>query len=129
MKEKRHYPRYPIKLPVHFRLLDADDGPGKKWGRYSTKDVSMGGMCFEANQNLSNDTEISLELHLPKGSFSDYVSQDPMQVKARIAWCGRNRTRPGTYEIGVEFLALLEKEQARIEECIQFFLDEEGWDH
>ena len=124
MQERRRYPRYPIKLPVHYRLAGSEGVSPKRFGRYWTKDVSLGGMRFEAKEELAQGARLDIELLVPKGSFSDFVAQDPMHLVGRVAWTGRVRESGGTYEIGVEFEALLEQDQERIEECIRFFLED-----
>lgn len=126
MDERRQYPRYLIKLPIRFQILDSQGADGKNFGKYWTKDVSLGGMRFESLKALNYDTNLAIEIHLPKNTFSEFVTQSPMQVQGRVVWAGENRGQAQAFEIGVEFVALMENEQKRIEECIQFFLNQAG---
>jgi hypothetical protein len=119
---KRDYPRYVVKLPLSYRKVDAAGEDTKRSGKYWTRNVSLGGFCFESKERLNHGTHLAIELHLPKDSFSEFVSQDPVQLKGNVVWIGEIRSLSNTFEVGVEFLAILEKDQERIEECLQFFL-------
>jgi c-di-GMP-binding flagellar brake protein YcgR len=126
MEERRCYPRYMAKLPIFFRVLGEESDPKRKLGKYWTKDVSQGGMRFESNRKLEKGTRISIELHITKGSFSDFVTQDPIQVVGKVVWDKEYEDEPGKYELGVKFSNLLEIDQKRIQEWFQFLNLEEG---
>jgi len=127
--ERRRDPRFPIKLPLYYRIDKEGGSEGRKHGRFWTKDVSIGGLRFETREGLEQGTHLIIELNLPKKTFSDFLSQDPMHIKVRVAWVGVNHGKPKSFEVGTEFVELLERKQKRIEECIQFFMREEEWDH
>lgn len=129
MQDRRKYPRYSIKLPLYFQFLDPQGEKTRRYGEYWTKDVSLGGICFGTREDLKKGTPLILELHLPKESFSALVTQDPMRLQGRVIWCGKIPVEGGMKEVGVEFLAILEHEQKRIEECINFLLEQGAWDH
>ncbi|MEK6775836.1 MAG: PilZ domain-containing protein [bacterium] len=122
MQERRKFCRYPIKLPLHYQTVNPGSSRIKRYGRYMTHDVSLGGICFETREDLEQGLHLSIELHLPKASFSDFVTQEPMHLKGRVAWSRQEQDNQGPYLIGVEFIAIMEGEQKRIEECIDFFL-------
>jgi c-di-GMP-binding flagellar brake protein YcgR len=126
LEERRRYPRYPTKLPIQFSVLGEEPDPKRKLGKYWTKDVSQSGMRFESNRKLEKGTRISIGLHIIKESFSDFVTQDPIQVEGKVIWDKEYEDEPGNYELGVEFSNLLEIDQKRIQEWFQFLNLEEG---
>jgi c-di-GMP-binding flagellar brake protein YcgR len=102
--ERRRYPRFPLKLPVHFQCTE------KKVNTHS-ENLSLGGLAVLCDHPLDTGQALNLELFIPKdaGSLeSKIVCPEelcvPAAIDARVVW----NTRYGDHQfiLGVEFLNL-----------------------
>jgi hypothetical protein len=90
---RREHPRVSVELEVTVAIADV---------RFAarTRDMSRAGLCLIAEQPLTRDAEISLELVL---KFGDEGASEPLKLVGRVAWC---TALFGKYQIGVKFVKL-----------------------
>jgi hypothetical protein len=76
------------------------------------RDISLGGLRMEAEQEPPTDMMFTLELSLAK-------NEQPVHCKGRIAFCHEATEKtPRRYCVGVEFRDLAESDKSRIEKFI-----------
>jgi hypothetical protein len=107
--KRREHPRFNVDIQVTVAVDDA-----KRAAR--TRDMSRAGLCLIADQSLSVDTEISLELVL---TFGEAGATEPLELTGRVAWCTELF---GSYQIGVKFVNL-DDDRARYLDMFIGFLD------
>lgn len=78
---QRWFPRFPIKLPVLYKVLKPTPGkPGVGW----THEISEGGACVELAARLEQSTVLSVLLRSNLGG---------LELTAKVVWVGK--PRPG----------------------------------
>jgi hypothetical protein len=91
--KQRRYPRFPIKLPVLFKVLEPRPGkPGVGW----TRDLSEGGTCLDLAERLEQATVLSILFRSDLGG---------LELTGRVAWVGR----PGPGQEGIAHGIAFEK--------------------
>jgi hypothetical protein len=108
--DQRRYPRYAIDLDAEIAL-----GPVHIAGR--TRDISRGGFCMSATQEVAGGSpcRVRLALVFAENQFSEYLNLD-----GTIAWC--TRVKEG-FQIGVKFQATNPQQRSFLDLFIRF-LDE-----
>lgn len=92
-EEKRHYQRYPVRVPL---FIAADDELFHKTVHLESRDVSAGGLSFETGKELP----LSAESRVVLARLGDIV--EPVVIEGRVARVTRDEAT-GRYVIGVEF--------------------------
>ena len=108
--DKRRHHRMDIHLPLRFRDPVTHPSPTKN---AQTKDLSLGGLCFQTEEFVPLDTTLLLELRLQD-------SAKPVRSIARVAW---TRAMPSglRYEIGSEFVDIVHSERKALEDFLNIF--------
>lgn len=116
----RNFVRHPVSIPIHVMLSEVVDRECD-----FLKDISMGGVCFIAQQKLETGAIVQIQIPIIHPRFV---------AEARVAWCRPNgeETTEG-FETGVEFLtsdtafrARMVEQVCHIEEYKQTKMREEG---
>jgi len=104
-----------------FILGNLRSNPTEKF-RAPTQNISAGGLMFETEKDISQDTTLDLEIYQPIDCRKSTIFS--IAVLARVAWIreieknnfeeGRNK-----YRIGVEFLEIKEEDRSRIAEYVE----------
>jgi PilZ domain-containing protein len=93
---KRRHPRYPIRLPVLYRLMHpAPATAGVGW----TRDLSEGGACMELAEYLEPMSQFTLALRTSEGS---------LELGAEVVWAARPGPPGQPVPHGVTFTHLAE---------------------
>jgi c-di-GMP-binding flagellar brake protein YcgR len=88
---QRRFPRFPIKLPVLYKVLEPMAGkPGVGW----TRDLSEGGACLELADRLGPATVLWILLRSDLGG---------LEMTAKVAWVGGQASAQGGVAHGVSF--------------------------
>ena len=100
--EIRRFERIPYKANIKVLL------PENKTEVTQTVNISEGGICFVSKRSLATDSQIKIELELPK-------NKKTIHVKARVAWIKEIGRLPGQavnkYKVGLEFIGLKDKDR------------------
>jgi len=100
--EMRRFERIPYKANIKVLL------PENKTEVTQTVNISEGGICFVSKRSLATDSQIKIELELPK-------NKKTIHVKARVAWIKEIGRLPGQavnkYKVGLEFIGLKDKDR------------------
>lgn len=109
--DKRRAPR------VHNSLLvKASQGAVQLDGVSS--DFSMVGLRLRLPAKIDEQQPLSLQIILPDDDLNHYSRQEPIQIKARVAW---QREQEGRYVCGVEFIQVDEPRRKALQACYDFF--------
>ena len=108
--DKRRHHRAEIHLPLRFRDPLNHRSPAKN---AQTRDLSLGGLCFQTEEFVPLDTTLLLELRLRD-------SARPVRSIARVAW---TRIMPSghRYEIGSEFVDIVFSERKALKDFLDLF--------
>jgi len=88
---QRRFPRFPIKLPVLYKVLEPKAGkPGVGW----TRDLSEGGACLELADRLEASTVLWVLLRSDLGG---------LELTGRIVWVGGPAAGQGGVAHGLSF--------------------------
>lgn len=91
---RRRYPRFPIKLPILYRLKDP--GPARA-GVGWTRDLSQGGACLELAEPFEPASHLRVFLRTDEGG---------LELEAQVAWTGGQGSEAGAVIHGVAFTHL-----------------------
>lgn len=85
-QEKRKYIRHPIEIPIDYQLS------GENFTNTNlTQNISLGGLCFQANSALAIGTMLNLSFPSINSDF---------KVVGKVVWCSK---RGEKIEVGVQF--------------------------
>jgi c-di-GMP-binding flagellar brake protein YcgR len=88
---QRRYPRFPIKLPVLYKVLAPKPSkPGVGW----TRDLSEGGICLEVPERLGPSMLLSVLLRSDLGG---------LELTAKVVWVGGPASAQGGIAHGLSF--------------------------
>jgi c-di-GMP-binding flagellar brake protein YcgR len=93
-KDQRKYPRLGTIWDVEYRVLTSEEFEGNPLQSF-TVNISGGGICFEAREEIKPGTILTLEMKSP-------IFPSAILALAKAVWCRKN-TEKGKYEVGVEF--------------------------
>lgn len=93
-KDQRKYPRLGTIWDVEYRVLTSEEFEGNPLESF-TVNISGGGICFEAREEIKPGTILTLEMKSP-------IFPSAILALAKAVWCRKN-TEKGKYEVGVEF--------------------------
>jgi len=91
---RRKYPRVKESCHVKYRVIEEPVMRPEEQGGVAVN-ISGGGMCFTATQDLASGTMLALEMKLPE-------LPTPVVALAHVVWCDLAGT-PGAFDVGVEF--------------------------
>lgn len=113
--EKRRFPR------AHNSLLVKVDNAGILLEGISS-DFSLTGIQLRISEQLAKRERAELKIYLPKADIKEYERQQPLAVKARVAW-DRQEQHDGReqYIYGMEFIDLTAGQRAQLKSCFDFF--------
>lgn len=109
--EQRKSHRYLVNFPCSVKRSRAPKEPAETAIPAETKDVSTGGIYFEASADWKIGTEIECFLHLPVKAFGGR----PVGIRCRGKIARVERPRPGTVGVGatIEHFEFLQLEKAK----------------
>ena len=94
MDEKRKYPRLGTIWDVDYKIITSKEFTKNPLQSF-TVNISGGGICFEAKEEIPNGTILTLEMKSP-------VFPSAIIALAKSVWCKKNPEKD-KYEVGVEF--------------------------
>lgn len=112
MDERRRFIRLNVSVKVEYKLLETQP---KEIHSSLTKDISGGGICLIADEELKSGTFLELKIYLPKES-------EPILALGRIAWSksfiiGDEKTGK-RFDVGIEFIKIEEVKREKINQYI-----------
>ena len=92
--KRRRFPRLREGWALEYRVVDS-----KQFERDAVSslavNISGGGVCIEAKEEIEQGTMLTLDLHSP-------AFDSPVLALARVCWC-KKRLFSEVYEVGAEF--------------------------
>jgi hypothetical protein len=81
-------------------------------GNYRIKKISFGGMLVETTKKLDVNSKVPFEIRIP-------TDRKPLRTLGRVASClALPGATPATYDTGIEFLEMTEKDLHRLKDVI-----------
>ena len=80
----RKYIRHPTQIPIDIRVASESRVHGQ------TKDIAVGGLCFEASHNLEPGCRIQLRIDV----------HNPFEAQGVVVWC---RPSGDHFDVGIQF--------------------------
>jgi c-di-GMP-binding flagellar brake protein YcgR len=112
-EERRRHRRFIEEVRVRFRDLEGVEP--SRWGR--TRDLSLGGLCLTAAENVSLGSHLALELHIAHET-------SPILALGRVV---RVVEEPEDDPlVGIEFLWISEEDRANLSRLAKFFEQKYG---
>jgi len=109
MEENRKFVR--LDWPVVIKYKTAEEPVTQD--QIVGKNVSEGGVCFIVYERLAKGTMLDMQLEVPFDSM-------PIFIKGEVAWIKKvGEEHAKTFEAGVEFTKVEEKDQKRLKMYIQ----------
>ena len=96
---QRRHPRFPIKLPILFKVTDSTSGQG---GAGWTRDLSEGGACLELAVHLEPLSPLKILLRTEK---------EGLELEAEVVWSGAPAPEGQAILHGVAFTGLTAERQ------------------
>lgn len=111
--ERRKYPR--LKDNV-FIFGDLTSNPTEEFKAF-TEDISAGGLMFETERDIPQDTRLDLEIYQPRDGRKSMIFSIP--ALARVVWIReieKNNFEDGEnkYRVGIEFSQIKEENKQKI---------------
>lgn len=95
MLTRRKFPRVKAGWAVEYRVV-ADAELQKSSVSSLAVDISGGGICLEAKEEMAPGTMVAIDLHSPEFGT-------PILALAKVIWC-KKRLFADVYDVGAEFL-------------------------
>lgn len=92
---RRKFPRVKAGWAVEYRQVSDQEFEGSSVSGLAV-DISGGGICLEAKEEMVPGTMVAIDLHSP-----DFDA--PILALAKVVWC-RKRLFAEVYDVGAEFL-------------------------
>ena len=92
--KRRKFPRLKEGWAVEYRVVDPAQFEHNPVASLAVN-ISGGGVCLEAREEIANGTMLAVDLHSP-------AFDSPILALARVVWC-KKRLFSDIYEIGAEF--------------------------
>jgi c-di-GMP-binding flagellar brake protein YcgR len=113
--ESRRYPRLKDNILIFGNLMSS---PFKAF----TQDISVGGLMFESERNISKERQLEIEIYQPADPHKHMIFS--IAVLAKIIWVKKivkENFEPGEnkYRIGMEFSKIKDEDRHRIAEYIE----------
>ena len=113
MLKRRKFPRVKASWALEYRAVSESAFAASPISGLAV-DISGGGICLEAEQDLARGAMLAIDLHSPE-------FDTPILALARVVWC-RKRLFSDVYDVGAEFLWISWADmsaQARIAEYVK----------
>ncbi|MCQ9208342.1 MAG: PilZ domain-containing protein [Omnitrophica bacterium] len=112
-KERRKFPRITLELIVRYKVLKIPEQQIDA----QTKNISAGGVCLVAREQMQTGTEVALEIKFPG-------SNKPIVATGRVAWSrestlGLSPAGHQRFDNGVEFMEISDDDRDRIIERVK----------
>jgi hypothetical protein len=89
---KRRFPRLSRKFQISYKLVDQEKFDKDPVSSLALN-ISGGGVCFEATENLQAGALVALDIH-------SHDFDAPILALAKVVWC---KPRGSRYQVGAEF--------------------------
>ena len=119
MSERRRHTRHGVKVLVFVR--DGDDVI-QKWVEIQTRDVSLGGLCFETGRDVPVEADAFIMVGRLGGDIPDSA-----QIHARVAHSQLVDGATNRYRLGLEFEKMVDVTAEQLSRRIDEWL--EGREH
>ena len=111
--ERRKFPRIRTELLVRYKIIKA---PQKDY-EAKTKDISAGGICLVAREQVTPGAVLALEIRFPH-------SEEPIVACGRVIWSrpsslGLSPAGHQRFDNGIEFEEISEADRQRIKEHVE----------
>ena len=109
--ERRKYPRSNEKVAVLYRAAESSSLDYPSGVRNSvTRNISGGGMCFEAEVYVPPETIIEIQIDKPiDGGLKATL---PIHATAKVVWVKQVET--GNYKLGLQFVDISERHREKL---------------
>jgi len=108
MEEKRRFVRIDWPVVVQYKTLEEPITKDQTLGR----DISENGISFVVYERLPKGTRLDIQIQTPFDSL-------PIFVKGKVSWIrALGEESKKTFEVGVEFIEIDQKDQRRLREYI-----------
>ena len=114
MNERRRHPRHAVKVLVFVR---AGDEVIQKWVEIQTRDISLGGLCFETGRKVPAEADAFIMVGRLGGDIPDSA-----QIHARVAHSQLLDGAPDRYRLGLEFGRLVDVTPEQLSRRIEAWL-------
>lgn len=114
-KEQRVYPRLNVYHLAKYRLLSKPEG---RLVEASAKNISGGGICLRAEEELPVSTVVQLYINFPHFSKS-------VPILARVIW-KKKLKKTGIFEMGIRFVEIEEILHSEVIRRIEYILKKFG---
>jgi len=94
MLKRRKFPRLKEGWSLEYRVLDSSQFEKSPVATLAVN-ISGGGVCLEAKEEIDAGTMLAIDLHSP-------AFDSPILALGRVVWC-KKRLFSDVYEIGAEF--------------------------
>jgi stage III sporulation protein SpoIIIAA len=108
--ERRAAPRLPIQIKFKYRTI-GQRGEAEVLNSAASKNISSAGLLFENEKQIPIDTEMQLVLILPGAAL--------MTIDAQAKVTRVEKISPGSFDIGVAFTAISEKDRDVLKDLIE----------
>lgn len=124
MEERRKFPRIRTELFVRYKTLRLPD----EHSEAQTKDISEGGVCLIAREQIQAGTVLAMEINFP------HLSK-PIPASGRVIWSRESNLGPSPaghpqFDNGIEFEQISEPDRQQIAEFVSSEQDKtkaKGW--
>ena len=108
IKEKRHFIRHPLHIPLSYRIVDRSKKANVNGSRTTTLDVSIGGLLFSSRQPAQIGSSIKITMPFQDKEFN---------ITAKVVHCHRD---PETkmYKIGANFYKVRDAFRVKLREQV-----------
>ncbi|MCK4436756.1 PilZ domain-containing protein [bacterium] len=104
-QERRKYPRVEEEWGLLYKASKATEIKSS-----STKNISGGGICFEAEGHISPGDVLEIQVNKPIGG--GLKATLPIHADAKVIWI--KQTETGKYRLGLQFVDMKDKYQKEI---------------
>lgn len=127
LAERRSYPRFAIKIRIHYRMMTKHDQL-TEFNTTVSHDLSAGGGAIIWDHHLQPGQKLMLKFHLPyhwsqlrENNFRLAAEQDcwPINIMAQVVW-----SRPtgfSQFAIGLQFLETRQEDAQLLEDFLSKF--------
>lgn len=120
--DRRRYPRFPIRLKLHFLSLKIRDHGHLQ--ECTTRDLAMGGLAMRGHQSLENGQRLMINLFLPA---SKPAAEPPAEkqtahkiaqafILSKVVW--QKEVEGNQFLSGVQFLELTTFDRKRLQDFL-----------
>lgn len=116
--ERRRFPRLKEDIFIFGKLRAS---PSEEF-RAITQDISAGGLMFETERNISQESELEVEIYQPRDSDKRVIFS--ISVRPKVIWIqkiAKEKFEPGEnrYRVGIEFSEIKEEDRKIVAKYIE----------